>query len=426
MNSQEAAMSTDSRAVIHRDTTTCCIAGCGPAGAVLGLLLARAGVEVLVLEKHADFFRDFRGDTVHPSTLEILEELGLLEDFAKLPHQRVTRLRFWSDRGAVTVADFGDLHVRHPYIAMVPQWDLLDLLADAARRCPAFTLRMESEVVEVIERDGQVSGVRYRAEDGMHEVRADLTVAADGRDSAVRRAAGMVPVDYGAPIDVLWFRLSRRDTDPDESFGRVSGARFMAMINRGSYWQIGYLIRKGSDAALRGQGLPALRSALGELLPFLADRVGELETWDDVKTLQVQVNRLRRWHRPGLLCIGDAAHAMSPIGGVGINLAIQDAVAAANLLAAPLLEGALTEEDLALVQRRRRLPTVVIQTLQRVVQRRIMQPVLSGRPTGRSARILNLARRIRPLRRLPARLVGVGIRPEHVNVGRAGTSSPVG
>ncbi len=404
------------QAELHpRETTTCAIAGCGPAGALLGLMLARAGIEVLVLEKHADFFRDFRGDTIHPSTLEILEELGLFEAFSQLPQQRLSTLEAVTDSGAVTVADFRDLKVRHPYIAFVPQWDFLDFLTEEARRCPSFTLRMDAEAVDLLRSGERVTGLRYRARDGLREVGAALTVAADGRDSALRRAAGLAPVRHGAPMDILWFRVSRRDSDREGTFGRFTAGRFMAMIDRGDYWQAAFAIPKGSLGELQARGIETLRESVAALIPFLAERVGELESWDDVSMLEVQVNRLRRWHLPGLLCIGDAAHAMSPIGGVGINLAIQDAVAAANLLTEPLLKGALSTRDLAGVRRRRWPATAVIQGLQRVIQRRVVRPVLSGTAL-RPPRALGYLARIGFLRRLPARLVGLGVRPEHVRM----------
>ncbi len=407
---------TDPEATV--EATTCVIAGCGPAGAVLGLLLARAGVEVLVLEKHADFFRDFRGDTIHPSTLDVLDELGLFEAFDALPHRKTPTIEAWTDSGPVPVADFRGLDVRHPYIALVPQWDFLDLLTDAARELPNFTLRMEAEVLEAVGRDGRVTGLRYRDGEGLHEVRATLTVAADGRSSALTRSAGLVPRRFGSPMDVLWFRVPREGSDPETSFGRVSAGRFLAMVNRGDYWQVGYLIPKGSGEELRAGKIETLRATLAGLLPFLANRVGEIGGWDDVFLLSVQIDRLRHWHRPGLLCIGDAAHAMSPIGGVGINLAVQDAVATANALAAPLVRGTLTERDLARVSRRRRFPTAVTQGVQRLVGRRIVTPVLAGQGGG-TPRVLELLRSRPKLRRIPARLLGVGVRPEHVRAGLA-------
>ena len=403
----------------ERDTrkpehVTCCVAGCGPAGAMLGLLLARAGIKVLVLEKHDDFFRDFRGDTIHPSTIEVIEELGLLEGFSAIPQQRVTRLEIVTDSATVTAADFGELDVRHPYIAFVPQWDFLDFVTDEAKRYPSFTLRMGAEVLGVTRRGGRVAGVRYRDPDGTREVAATLTVATDGRDSAIRRSVGLTPVGYGAPMDVLWFRLSRSPSDRRGLFGRVTSGRFAAMIDRGDYWQVAFGIPKGTDAELRSTDIATLRDSLAGLMPFLADRVDELESWADVKSLEVQVNRLRRWHRPGLLLIGDAAHAMSPVGGVGINLAIQDAVAAANLLTGPLRRGELTERDLRRVWRRRWLPTAVTQLFQRVVQRRLVGPVLQGQDPRAAFGPLRLLARLGFVRRLPARLVGVGVRPEHV------------
>ena len=400
----------------ERATTTCCIAGCGPAGAILGLLLARAGIDVLVLEKHDDFFRDFRGDTIHPSTLTVIDELGLGARFADVPQQHVSQLRVLTDQGLVSIADLRELRVHHPYIAFVPQWDFLDFVTDAAKELPTFELRMGSEVTDVLEEGGRVTGVRYRSADGNHEVNATLTVATDGRDSAVRRSAGLEPVTYGAPMDVLWFRLSREESDPGETFGRFAAGHIVAMIHRGDYWQVGYVIPKGSDVTLRAGGIETLRASLAELLPGFVQRVRrEPASWDDVKTLEVQVNRLRRWHQPGLLCIGDAAHAMSPVGGVGINLAVQDAVAAANLLAEPLRRGTPSERDLARVTRRRWLPTVVTQAFQRAVQRRLLAPVLRG-GGGRPPRALRYLARVPFVRRVPVRLLGVGVLPEHVRV----------
>ena len=394
---------------------TCCISGCGPAGAMLGLLLARAGIDVLVLEKHEDFFRDFRGDTIHPSTLDIVEELGLLDAFSALPQQRAERLEAVTDTGTVTLAEFGELGIRHPYIAFVPQWDFLDFLTEEAGRYPTFTLRMGAEVLAAKrDAEGRVSGVRYRDAGGTHDVDAALTVATDGRDSALRRSVGLTPVGYGAPMDILWFRLPRRPSDRQGTFGRVTAGRFVVMIDRGDYWQVAFAIPKGTDAELRAQGIGTLRESMTALMPFLGDRVSELRSWEDVSSLEVQVNRLRRWHVPGLLFIGDAAHAMSPIGGVGINLAIQDAVAAANLLAEPLSWGVLTERELARVQRRRWLPTAGVQVVQRAVQRRLLGPVLRGQGPAAALGPLRHLSRLGFVRRLPARLVGVGVLPEHV------------
>ena len=407
------------------EATTVAIAGCGPAGALLGLMLAREGIDVLVLEKHADFFRDFRGDTIHPSTLDVLDDLGLFEAFDRLPQRRTHDLKAITDAGTATIADFRGLRLRHPYIAMVPQWDFLDFLTDEARRCPSFTLRLEAEVLEAVREGERVTGLRYRSVDGaVHEVRATLTVAADGRDSAVRRSVGVAPRSFGAPIDVQWFRLSRAPTDPDDTFGRLADGDFMAMINRTDYWQIGYLIPKGSRGALEARGLEAFRARLAALLPFLADRVGEIESWDDVRELEVQVNRLERWHRPGLLFVGDAAHAMSPIGGVGINLAIQDAVAAANLLAGPLRAGTLTTADLARVRRRRLPATALIQGIQRVAQARLIRPALGRRGPFRPPRALLALGRVDAVRRLPAWIIGTGVRPERPRVGLRAPERP--
>jgi 2-polyprenyl-6-methoxyphenol hydroxylase-like FAD-dependent oxidoreductase len=382
---------------------------------MLGLLLARAGVRVVVLEKHADFLRDFRGDTIHPSTLELMHELGLLDRFLELPHQKVPRLIAQIGDSTVPVADFTHLPTRCKFIAMMPQWDFLDFLADEASRYSTFRLEMRAEVTDLIEEAGRVVGVRAVTSTGSCEVRTDLVVAADGRSSVLRERAGLPVEDLGAPMDVLWFQLSRRPTDPEASMGRFDVGRIFVQINRGAHWQCGYVIPKGSADAVRGRGLDAFRAAVASLVPFAADRVAEIRQWEDVKLLTVKVDRLRRWYRAGLLCIGDAAHAMSPIGGVGINLAIQDAVAAANLLWQPLAERRLTVEDLQGVQRRREWPTRVTQRLQVAAQRAIITRVLSG-GAGRIAPplFLRLLARFPVLGRLPARLVGLGIRAEHV------------
>lgn len=383
---------------------------------MLGLLLARAGVPVTVLEKHADFLRDFRGDTIHPSTLEVLDEIGLAQDFLRLPHRKAARLRGLTDGGWVTVADLGRLRVKFPYLAFVPQWDFLDLLAAQARRYPGFTLKMGAEAVGLLRDGARVCGVRYRDRDGLHELHAPLTVAADGRDSAVRAAAGLEPVHYGAPMDVVWFRLPRRSDDLEDSFGRLGAGRMLVLINRTDYWQIAYLIPKGGFAALQAAGIETLRRDVRELLPFLADRVAALRDWQSVRLLEVQISRLRRWHLPGLLCIGDAAHAMSPIAGVGINLAVQDAVAAANRLAGPLSTGSLTERDLAAVQRRRAFPAAVTQAVQRAIQTRVIRPtVRGGAPAPPLLARLALRSGLGP--RLAARFVGLGLRSEHVRPG---------
>jgi 2-polyprenyl-6-methoxyphenol hydroxylase-like FAD-dependent oxidoreductase len=396
-------------------TVTCCVAGGGPAGMMLGLLLARAGVSVLVLEKHADFLRDFRGDTIHPSTLELMHELGLLEELLRLPHQELPRLVAQVGDTALPVADFTHLRTRCKFIALMPQWDFLDFLARHAAGYAAFRLEMRAEATGLVEEAGRVIGVRGSAATGPFEVHADLVVAADGRSSILRERAGLHVEDLGAPMDVLWFRLSRSPGDPEATMGRFDAGRIFVLINRGPYWQCGYVIPKDGAGEVRRRGLEAFRASVAALAPFAADRIVEIRDWDDVKLLTVKVDRLRQWYRPGLLCIGDAAHAMSPVGGVGINLAVQDAVAAANRLWMPLREGRLTTEHLRLVQRRREWPTRVTQWLQLQAQRRVISPTL-GRQNGRLAppRLLTVLGRHGLLGRLPARLVGVGIRPEHV------------
>jgi 2-polyprenyl-6-methoxyphenol hydroxylase-like FAD-dependent oxidoreductase len=393
----------------------CCVAGCGPAGALLGLLLARAGVDVLVLEKHRDFLRDFRGDTIHASTLTVIDELGLGEELSRLPLRPTARMRVVTDDGVFHLADFRRLPGRHRAIAMLPQWDFLEFLTRAASASPSFRLRREAEVVGLLWSGQRVCGLRYRRSDGsLTEVRADLVIAADGRTSTVRAAAGMRVRDFGAPIDVLWFRLPRRDSDrPNESFGRVAPGCFLAFIDRGAYWQIAYVVKKDGAEAVRSLGLDAFRSSLTRLVPHLADRVADIASWDDVKELTVRVDRLRRWWRPGLLCVGDAAHAMSPIGGVGINLAVQDAVAAANRIALPLEEGRLRWWHLARVQARRQPPTVATQALQRLMQRGFLANVVSGRAGRRTPGLVRLLDRVPALQSVPAYLVGVGLLPEH-------------
>jgi 2-polyprenyl-6-methoxyphenol hydroxylase-like FAD-dependent oxidoreductase len=398
------------------ERTTCVVVGGGPAGMVLGLILARAGVEVTVLEKHADFLRDFRGDTVHPSTLQLLDELGLAERFAALPYNRVDEVVFPVDGDhTVVVADFRRLRVPYPYIAMVPQWDLLDLLADAGRDEPTFSLRMRTEMTGLVQESGRVTGVRYRTEDGgTGEIHADLVVGCDGRWSTARRLVGLRPREFPVPIDVWWFRLPRMPEDrPSALTPRAGPGRFALVIPRDRFLQIAYVGRKGTDQQLRERGIERFRQDVAELMPEFRDRVDSLTSMDDVKHLDVHVDRLRRWHVDGLLCIGDAAHAMSPVGGVGINLAVQDAVAAATRLAGPLRTGTVTPADLAGVRRRRLGPTVVVQLLQRLLHRALVVPILEGRRMGPPGRALALARRVPQLSVVPAYLVGVGLRPEH-------------
>ena len=393
----------------------CCIAGGGPAGMMLGLLLARAGVDVLVLEKHADFLRDFRGDTLHPSTLEVMHELGLLEGLLGLPHQKVTRLRGQFGDLALTVADFSHLPTQCRFIAFMPQWDFLNFLAKEGGRYPTFQLRMRTEVTDLIEEAGVIVGVRAQTANGSLEVRGRLVAGADGRHSVVRARAGLPVEEFGAPMDVLWFRLPRRSSDPEDPIGRFDTGRIFIMLNRGQYWQCGFVIHKGSLDQLQARGLQAFRDNVTQLAPFLADRVGELQDWEAIKLLTVQVDRLRQWYRRGLLCIGDAAHAMSPVGGVGINLAIQDAVAAANLLAAPLRSDRLTTDDLRRVQERRDRPTRVTQRAQLFIQDRVIRRVLRSSDRLIPPLPIRLLARFPFLARLPARLIGLGVRPEHVN-----------
>ena len=393
---------------------TCCIVGGGPAGMMLGLLLARAGVDALVLEKHADFLRDFRGDTIHPSTLEVMHELGLLEEFLKLPHQEAREISAQVGDERVPVADFTHLPTRCKFVALMPQWDFLDFLAAKAARYPSFRLRMRAEAVGLVEEAGRVAGVEVMAAEGPIQIRADLVVGADGRRSVIRERAGLEVREFGAPMDVLWFRLSRRSDDPANLMGIFGSGRIFVLLNRDSYWQCGYVIAKGTIDAIRRQGIEAFRESVARIVPYVRDRVAELRSWDDVSLLTVRVDRLARWYRSGLLCIGDAAHAMSPVGGIGINLALQDAVATANLLAAPLREGRVTAEDLSRVQKRRELPTRVTQWFQVQVQKRVIAPVLGGAASSRLPLPLQLLRRFAVLRRLPARLIGIGFRPEHV------------
>ncbi|MFF0145645.1 2-polyprenyl-6-methoxyphenol hydroxylase-like FAD-dependent oxidoreductase [Amycolatopsis sulphurea] len=393
--------------------TGCVIVGGGPAGMVAGLLLARAGVEVTVLEKHADFLRDFRGDTVHPSTLTLLDQLGLGEKFNALPHTEVQMVGFPVDGGGVMkIADLSRLKVPHPYVAMVPQWDFLDLLAEAAQKEPTFTLRLETEMTGLLRADRRVSGVRYCTAGGTEgTLEADLVIAADGRWSLARESAGLEPHEYDTPFDAWWFRISRHENEPGGMLvPRIHNRRFAIPLPRKGYHQIAYLAPKGED--LRAAGIESFRESVADLCPEFADRTHELKSMDDVKFLDVRLNRLHRWHVDGLLCIGDAAHAMSPVGGVGINLAVQDAVGAATLLAESLLHGQPTPKELAAVRSRRLLPTIAVQTLQRLLHREVMRPVMAGernQPPPAMVRLFTLFPR---LSAIPAHLLGVGFRPE--------------
>ncbi|GAA2759172.1 FAD-dependent oxidoreductase [Actinopolymorpha rutila] len=406
---------------------TVCVAGGGPAGVMLGLLLARAGIRVTVLEKHADFLRDFRGDTVHPSTLEVLAELGLADRLEQIPHQRLVRAGFEHAGRRVDILDLRHLRVRHPYIALVPQWDFLELLAAAASAYPEFELRRQAEAYDLVVEHGRVVGVRVRDRSGGHgsdggdyTLRAALTVAADGRHSTLRRAAGLTSRAFGAPMDVVWFRLpwAEGDSAAQALTFRFGPGRAAVTIPRRTYWQIAYLIRKGGFDDLRAQGIDALRRGLAQTVPFLADRVGELTSFDDTSVLEVRMDRLRRWYRPGMLAIGDASHAMSPVAGVGINLAVQDAVAAANLLVPALREAQrsgvpVPDRVLAAVQHRRQLPTAVTQAVQRTVQTIGLDRTLRADPDSSPPGILP-AWLAPVLRRPMSRFVGLGVRPEHV------------
>jgi 2-polyprenyl-6-methoxyphenol hydroxylase-like FAD-dependent oxidoreductase len=393
----------------------CAIAGGGPAGMMLGLLLARAGVDVIVLEKHADFLRDFRGDTIHPSTLQVMHELGLLDGLLKLPHQKLDHLGVQIGDDRFPFADFSHLPTHCGFVALMPQWDFLDFLARQGAQYPGFKLRMHAEVTDLIEESGRIVGLRATGVDGPLEVRANLVAGTDGRSSVVREKADLKIDEIGAPMDVLWFALARLPSDPEETMGRIDRGRFFIMIDRGDHWQCGFVIPKGTFERIQGSGLEAFRDIVAQLAPFVTDRVAELRSWNDVKLLTVRVDRLRLWHRPGLLCIGDAAHAMSPVGGVGINLAIQDAVAAANLLAAPILENRLTDADLHQVQVRRQLPTIVTQWFQVQIQNRVITSVLSGSGNPTAPLTVRLLAKYPLLRRIPARMVGMGFRPEHVS-----------
>ncbi|WP_433264228.1 FAD-dependent oxidoreductase [Actinosynnema sp. CS-041913] len=398
------------------ERTTVVVVGGGPAGMVCGLLLARAGVEVTVLEKHGDFLRDFRGDTVHASTLTLLDELGLGPSFAEVPHQLVDKMEVLLDSGLQRVADLSRLPGPHKHIAFVPQWDFLDLIADAGRREKSFTLRMNAEFTGLLKSGGRVDGVRYRTPEGEVALKADLVVAADGRHSLVRREAALPVHAFGAPMDVWWFRLPRNPGEPEGGVGRFGRGTGLVLINRGEYFQTAFLIRKGTDEMLRAEGIEAFRERVVKLVPWVAERLETIESLDDVKLLDVKLDRLRRWHDEGVLCIGDAAHAMSPIGGVGINLAVQDAVAAARIVARPLREGRLTAKELAKVRRRRWFPTAVTQTFQRLIQNAFLRPTLDGKSkiaNGRAPRPVAALQRFPWLQAIPAYLIAIGLRPEH-------------
>ena len=394
--------------------TRCCIAGGGPAGMMLGFLLARAGVEVLVLEKHADFLRDFRGDTIHPSTLEVIYELGLIGEFLKRPHQEIREFSGQIGDEMIPLADLTHLPTHCKFLGFMPQWDFLDFIAEQARAYPTFKLIMEAEVTELIIEGGRIAGVKAQTPDGEIEVHATLVVGCDGRKSAVRELGDLHVESLGAPIDVLWFRVTRLQSDPGQVLGRFVPGKILVMLNREEYWQCAFVIRKGAFEEIKHRGIEAFRADIVSIAPFLKDRVDELKDWEPIKLLTVLVDRLRKWYRPGLLCIGDAAHAMSPVGGVGINLAIQDAVAAANILARPLSENYVSLSHLQKLQLRREFPTRATQWAQVQVQERILSTVLRTQANFRAPWFMRLFKKFPMLRRIPARLIGIGVRPEHV------------
>jgi 2-polyprenyl-6-methoxyphenol hydroxylase-like FAD-dependent oxidoreductase len=395
--------------------TSCCIVGGGPAGMMLGFLLARAGIDVLVLEKHADFFRDFRGDTIHPSTFEIMNELGLLDEFLKVPHQEITELGGAWNNDPIKLASFSHLKCIKPAIGLMPQWDFLKFLQEHASVYPGFRLKMSANVTGLVKQDGRVTGVTAETGDGTLQVQAAIVIGTDGRHSVTREKAGLRVIASGVPIDVLWFRLSRQQGDPGQVFGRFHNGNLMILLDRNTYWQCGYIIKKGGYDEIQKNGLTAFRDHLKQITPFIAGRVQELKSWDDIKLLSVDIDHLEKWYTDGLLCIGDAAHAMSPIGGVGINLAIQDAVATANVLYKPLKENKrISTDTLALIQKRRTFPTRMTQQLQVGIQNGIFFKAISQQQSGKPPLFMRLLTRFPVLRRIPARLIGLGFRPEHV------------
>jgi 2-polyprenyl-6-methoxyphenol hydroxylase-like FAD-dependent oxidoreductase len=397
----------------------CCVVGGGPAGMMLGYLLGRAGIDVVVLEKHADFFRDFRGDTVHPSTLQVMDELGLIDGFLKLPHQDIQKLDGMFGGTSVRIADLSRLSVKYPFIAMMPQWDFLNFLRDSGKRFPSLQVLMSAEATDLIRRGDAVAGVRVTTPDGTIDIEADLGIGCDGRRSIVRERAGLAVEEIGAPIDVLWFRVGRHPDETENLFARVDHGKMMVTFDRGDYWQCAYVIAKGQYDAVKARGLPALLDDVLRLAPILKAGIGDVKSFDDVKLLTVAINRLTRWTLPGLLCIGDAAHAMSPIGGVGVNLAVQDAVATANILAAKLAQGCPSEHELDAVRRRREFPVRVTQRMQVIAQDNIISAALKGgdRPVPLALRLITA---MPWLQGLTARLVAVGVRPEHVHSPAAG------
>ena len=404
--------------------TRCCIVGGGPAGMMLGYLLGRAGVDTLVLEKHADFFRDFRGDTVHPSTLQVMRELGLIDGFLKLPHQQLQKMDGKFGDATIRIADLSRLGVNYPFIAFMPQWDFLNFLRESGKRYPSLKVLMSSDATDLIRSGDDVLGVVADTADGPLEIRADLTIACDGRHSIVRQRAGLEVDEIGAPMDVLWFRAGRRADENESLFARLDAGKMMVTFDRGDYWQCAYVIAKGQYDAVKARGLEAFRNDVVSMAPILKSGMADVKTWDDVKLLTVAINRLKRWTRPGLLCIGDAAHAMSPVGGVGVNLAVQDAVATANLLAAKLANGCPSDSELDAVRRRREFPVRMTQKMQTVVQNNIISVALKpGDQTPTPPLLMRLVNAVPWLQGITARFVALGVRPEHVHSPEAAASS---
>jgi 2-polyprenyl-6-methoxyphenol hydroxylase-like FAD-dependent oxidoreductase len=396
-------------------TTTCCIVGGGPAGMMLGFLLARAGIEIIVLEKHADFFRDFRGDTIHPSTFNIMHELGLLDDFLKVTHDEEKEIGFSFNGTTYPIADFSHLPVAHKVLGFMPQWDFLNFLLENAKKYPCFRLIVNAEATGVITKDNKIAGVNVKTKNGELTIHASLVAAADGRRSSIRNNAGLIPVELGAPMDVLWFKLSKQDNDPKQPLLHLNSGNIFISISRSGYYQCGYVISKGTLDNLKAEGLISFHNKLSYILPFAKGRMDEIKSWDDISLLSVSVSRLKKWYKDGLLCVGDAAHTMSPIGGVGINLAVQDAVATANILYKPLSDNNLNVGHLKQVQQRRMFPASVIQKIQVIIQNKVIAPAIQAKNKKPSVPVFVKILQYFPiLKRIPARLIGMGIRMEHI------------